>query len=303
MSRKVLYTLLLFLTAMIWGASFVAQSVSVGLVEPFTFSGVRITMGGLVLLPVIRFMDTRQGRGKQPLLPLRSDKTLLRGGLVCGTVLCIASNLQQFGIQTTTAGKCGFITAFYVALVPVLSVLFLKKRYGALTWLGVALAMTGMYFLCINGGFTVTRGDTLVFLCAIAYAVHILVIDRYSVLVDGVRLSCLQFLVAGGISAVLMLLTEQPSLQVILSAWKPICYSGILSCGVAYTLQVICQKELDSALASLIMSLESVFSVLFGWLLLHERLSPRELLGCALTFSAVILVELAPEIKSRKESK
>ena len=302
MSRKTVYTLLLFLTAMIWGASFVAQSVSVGLVEPFTFSGVRITMGGLALLPVIRIMDLQQGRGRQPLLPLRTDRDLRRSGLLCGTVLCIASNLQQFGIQTTTAGKCGFITAFYVALVPVFSVLLLKKRYGVLTWLGVALAMTGMYFLCLTGGFTVTAGDTLIFLCSIAYAFHILAVDRYTVLVDGVRLSCLQFLVAGGISSVLMFLTEQPSISVILSAWKPICYSGLLSCGVAYTLQVICQKELDSALASLIMSLESVFSVLFGWLLLHERLSPRELLGCALTFSAVILVELAPEIQGKKEN-
>lgn len=301
MKRKTLYTLLLFLTAMIWGAAFVAQSASVGLVEPFTFSGVRITMGGLVLLPVIRLMDRKQGRGRQPLLPIRTDRELLWGGILCGTAMCLGTNLQQLGIQTTSAGKCGFITALYVALVPVIATLLGRRRYGVLTWAGVALAVTGMYFLCMNESFTVARGDLMVFLCAVSFAVHILLIDRYTGRVDGVRLSCLQFLVNGAESLLLMLLFEHPSLSAILSAWLPICYAGILSCGMGYTLQVLAQKEVEPAAASVIMSLESVFSVLFGWLLLHERLSTRELLGCALVFCAVLLVELAPSRNNKKE--
>ena len=301
MNKKLVYTLLLFLTAMIWGAAFVAQSVSMELVEPFTFSAVRFAMGALALLPVIRVMDLKQGRGKRALLPLRQDRELRRSGLVCGVIICAASNFQQFGIQFTTAGKCGFITTLYVAMVPVLSVLLLKRRYGPSTWLGVGMAVVGMYFLCITESFAVTKGDVLVLLCAVLFAGHILAVDHYIALVDGVRLACLQMLVNALLSGVLMFLFEQPSLSAILAAWKPICYAGLLSCAVAYTLQVVCQKEVEPTLASLIMSLESVFSVLFGWLLLHEQLSRRELLGCVLTFCAVLIVELAPGIQRRKQ--
>ena len=294
-NRKLLYSLLLLLAAMIWGAAFVAQSVGNGLIGPLTFSGVRITMGGLVLLPVIRLRDVKQGRGKMPLLPFRTDRTLLFGGLVCGFFMCVATNLQQFGINYTTVGKAGFITSLYVALVPVFALLFQHRRYGLLTWAGTALALCGMYFLCMNEGFSVGTGDTLVFLCAVCFSWQILAIDHYSQKVDPVRLSCAQMLCCGGLSLIAMFLFEQPTLSGILSAWLPICYAGILSCGVAYTLQVVCQTELEPALASLLMSLESVFSVLFGWLLLHQTLSKRELLGCALTFAAVLLVELAPQ--------
>ena len=294
MNRKLLYSLLLLLAAMIWGAAFVAQSVGNGLIGPLTFSGVRITMGGVVLLPVIRFLDKKQGRGVQPLLPLRRDKTLLVGGLVCGFFMCVATNLQQFGINYTTVGKAGFITSLYVALVPVFAVLFWHRRYGPLTWAGTALALCGMYFLCMNEGFSVNLGDALVFFCAICFSWQILAIDHYSPRVDPVRLSCWQMLSCGGLSLIAMFLFEKPTLSGILGAWLPICYAGILSCGVAYTLQVVCQAELEPALASLLMSLESVFSVLFGWLLLHQTLSRRELFGCVLTFAAVLLVELAP---------
>ena len=294
-NRKLLYTLLLLLAAMIWGAAFVAQRVGNGLIGPLTFSGVRITMGGLVLLPVIRFLDIRQGRGRQPLLPLKSDRTLLIGGVICGFFMCIATNLQQFGINYTSVGKAGFITSLYVALVPVFAVLFLHRRYGLLTWVGTALALCGMYFLCMSEGFSLNRGDTLVFLCAVCFSWQILALDHYSPLVDPVRLSCVQLLSCGAMSLIAMFLFEKPTLSGILSAWLPLCYAGILSCGVAYTLQVVCQAELDGALASLLMSLESVFSALFGWLLLHQTLSKRELLGCALTFAAVLLVELSPE--------
>ncbi len=301
MNKKTVYSLLLLLAAMIWGSAFVAQSVGNDIIGPLTFSGVRVTLGGVVLLPVIRILDLRQGKGKQPLLPLRRDRKLLRGGLVCGTFMCIATNLQQFGIVYTTVGKAGFITSFYLALVPVFAVLFLRRRYALLTWAGVALALFGMYFLCMNESFSVNRGDALVFLCAICFSWQILAIDHYSAQVDAVRLSCWQMLCCGGLSVIAMFLFEKPTLSGILSAWLPICYAGIFSCGVAYTLQVVCQAQLEPALASLLMSLESVFSVLFGWLILHQTLSKRELLGCALTFGAVLLVELAPNSKEQKE--
>lgn len=296
MKSKIINSLLLLLTAMIWGSSFVAQSVSVEFVGPFTFQGIRTTMGGLVLLPLIAFLERGKPVGdRRPLLPIRTDKKLLEAGIVCGIIMAVASNLQQIGIQYTTAGKCGFITAFYVMLVPVIATVFLRRRYRWMTWLGVAVAMLGFYFLCIQDDFSVARGDMIVFLCAVGFSLHILAIDHYVDLVDGVRFSCLQFLVSGIVSLICMVIFEKPQLPMILAAWKPILYSGILSCGVGYTLQVLCQKNVEPALASLLMSLESVFSVLFGWLLLHELLSARELIGCALTFAAVLLVELTPE--------
>lgn len=301
MKKKNLYTLLLFLAAMIWGAAFVAQSVGNEVIGPLTFSGVRITMGGLVLLPVIALLDKMQGRPRQPLLPLRSNADLRKGGLVCGFFMFVATNLQQIGISYTSVGKAGFITSLYVALVPVFAVLFLRRRFGLLTWCGTALALCGMYFLCITEDFSVELGDGLMLLCAVCFSWQILAIDHYSPLVDGVRLSCWQLLSCGGMSLLAMAIFETPTLSGILAAWLPICYAGILSCGVAYTLQVVCQREVEPALASLVMSLESVFSVLFGWLLLGQRLSARELLGCALTFGAVLLVELAPAPKKKKE--
>lgn len=299
--KKNLYTLLLFLAAMIWGAAFVAQSVGNEVIGPLTFSGVRITMGGLVLLPVIALLDKMQGRPRQPLLPLRSNAALRKGGLVCGFFMFVATNLQQIGISYTSVGKAGFITSLYVALVPVFAVLFLRRRFGLLTWCGTTLALCGMYFLCITEDFSVELGDGLMLLCAVCFSWQILAIDHYSPLVDGVRLSCWQLLSCGGMSLLAMAIFETPTLSGILTAWLPICYAGILSCGVAYTLQVVCQREVEPALASLVMSLESVFSVLFGWLLLGQRLSARELLGCALTFGAVLLVELAPAPKKKKE--
>lgn len=301
MKKKNLYTLLLFLAAMIWGAAFVAQSVGNEVIGPLTFSGVRITMGGLVLLPVIALLDKMQGRPRQPLLPLRSNAALRKGGLVCGFFMFAATNLQQIGISYTSVGKAGFITSLYVALVPVFAVLFLRRRFGLLTWCGTTLALCGMYFLCITEDFSVELGDGLMLLCAVCFSWQILAIDHYSPLVDGVRLSCWQLLSCGGMSLLAMAIFEAPTLSGILAAWLPICYAGILSCGVAYTLQVVCQREVEPALASLVMSLESVFSVLFGWLLLGQRLSARELLGCALTFGAVLLVELAPAPKKKKE--
>ncbi len=301
MKSKVVNTLLLFLAAMIWGSTFVAQSVGVEYVQPFTFTGIRSVLGGTALLPVIALLDRRRPpEERRALLPLRSDRTLLRGGIVCGLCLFAGSNLQQYGIQFTTAGKCGFITSFYVALVPILSMLLLRRRYGWQTWVGVAVALAGLYLLCIREDFSVGQGDIYVLACAVAFAFHILAIDHFTARVDGVRLSCLQFLVCGTASLICTALFEQPRLPLILKAWLPLAYSGLLSCAVAYTLQILCQKHVEPALASLVLSLESVFSALAGWALLHETLSGRELFGCLLTFGAVVLVELAPAPAQKK---
>ena len=301
MKKSYLYTALLFLAAMIWGASFVAQSVGMDYVGPYTFMGVRTTLGAVALLPLIAALERKKPREeRRALLPLRKDRTLLRGGLACGFFMALGCDLQQNALLYTTAGKCGFITTFYVMFVPILSVFLLRRRYRAMTWIGVCVAMVGFYLLCIKEDLTIGRGELLSFLCAVAYSFHILCVDYFVARCDGVRLSCLQFFVCGAISLLLMVLFEEVSLYSIRGALIPILYAGILSCGVGYTLQVICQKKVEPTLASLVMCLESVFSAIFGWLILHERLSVRELLGCAITFLAVILVQLAPEPTSAK---
>lgn len=296
---------LLALTAFIWGSAFVAQSVGMDYLGPFTFNSIRSIMGGLVLLPVIVLMRRKKNKdGVLSIAGKSSDeragdrKTLLIGGICCGLALTVASSLQQIGIMYTTAGKAGFITALYILIVPVMG-LFLGKHAGMKTWMGVALAVVGMYFLCIKEGVTVSQGDFLVFLCAIVFSVHILVIDHFAPKTDGVCLSCIQFFVCGIVCAVPMVLWEQPQISKVIAAWMPLVYAGVLSCGVAYTLQIIAQKNTDPAVASLLLSLESVFSVLTGWMILGEHLSVRESFGCALVFAAVLLAQL-PE-RGRKK--
>ena len=284
--------LLLLLTATIWGTAFVAQSVGMDYVGPFTFSAVRSLIGGLVLIPVIWLVGRlEEGQDKREKTPA-DRKNLILGGIACGVVLFIASNLQQFGIQYTTVGKAGFITAFYIVLVPVMGI-FIRRRCPALVWVGVALALAGLWLLCMGGDtMTVGTGDMLVFFGAVMFAVHILVIDHFSPLADGVKLSCIQFFVCGILSGVCMFLFEQPDAAAILAAKGSILYAGVMSCGVAYTLQIVGQKGMNPTAASLILSLESVISVLAGWVLLHQKLSVRELLGCVLVFAAVILVQV-----------
>ena len=308
--------LLLALTALIWGSAFVAQSVGMDYLGPFTFNSIRSAMGGLVLLPVLFILKGRGRKSRQPESaagepsayvssmggPSAGDssmgessvgdrKTLVTGGILCGIALAVASSLQQIGIVYTSAGKAGFITALYILIVPIIR-LFLGRRAGRKVWIGVALAVAGMYFLCITDGFSISKGDFLVFLCAVIFSVHILVIDHFAPKVDSVALSCIQFLVCGILCAVPTLALERPQVDEILAAWMPLAYAGVLSCGVAYTLQVIAQKNTDPTVASLLLSLESVFSVLTGWVILGERLSGRELFGCALVFAAVLLAQL-----------
>lgn len=296
--------LLLFLTALIWGVAFVAQSVGMDYVGAFTFNCTRCLIGGIVLIPCIFLLDRIRDGGKSAdatRAGISGDasgrRTLVTGGICCGIALFVASNLQQFGIKYTTVGKAGFITALYIVIVPLFGI-FLKKRVGVKIWFSVVLAVVGLYLLCIKEGFSIGFGDLLVLACAAVFAVHILVIDHFSPMVDGVRMSCIQFFVCGLLSGVGMLLFEEPQLKGILTAWMPILYAGVMSCGVAYTLQIVGQKDMDPTVASLILSLESVVSVLAGWVLLGQKLSARELSGCVLMFGAIILAQL-PERRKR----
>ena len=292
---------LLFLTAVVWGVAFVAQSVGMDYVGPFTFNCIRCLIGAVVLVPCIWFLDRWKQRPDSASCGRESagapggasdgGHALLAGGICCGLALFVASNLQQIGIQYTTVGKAGFITALYIVMVPVFGI-FLKKRAGIRVWVSVALAVAGLYLLCITDRLALGKGDILVLLCAVVFAVHILVVDHFSAKTDGVRMSCIQFLVCGLLSGVCMLITEHPEMRLILQAWQPILYAGVFSCGVGYTLQIVGQKGTDPTVASLILSLESVVSVLAGWLLLGQRLSVRELGGCALMFAAILLAQM-----------
>ena len=297
-------SMLLLLTAAIWGVAFVAQSVGMDYVGPFTFNTVRSLIGGIVLIPCIVLLkrinagskDTAGAAEHASGNPAGQRKVLLTGGVACGVLLCIASNLQQFGIVYTSVGKSGFITAMYIVLVPVIGI-FLKKKAGVKIWCSVVIAVCGLYLLCMtDNGFSIQKGDLLLLLGAVAFSFHILTIDYFSPKVDGVKMSCIQFFTCGILSMVCMFLFEQPQIGAILQAWMPIVYAGVMSCGVAYTLQIVGQKGMNPTVASLILSTESVISVIAGWLILHQKLSGRELLGCVLMFAAIILVQL-PERK------
>ena len=297
MDKRKLSNMLLILTALIWGSAFVAQSIGMEYIGPFTFGAVRSILGGLTLLPVIFFRKKKSQANKGKAEPDEKKekneqrKTLLAGGICCGICLTIGSMAQQIGLQYTTAGKGGFITALYILIVPLLGLAFGRKA-GKKVWCGVILAVVGMYFLCVKDGFSISKGDWIILAGSFAFAGHILVIDYFSPKVDGVKMSCIQFLVCGLLSGVVMLFTEQPQFSGVLLAWKPIAYAGIMSCGVGYTLQIVGQKGMDPTIASLILSLESCISVLAGWLLLGQTLSMREGLGCVAMFAAIILAQL-----------
>ena len=282
--------ILLVLTALIWGMAFVAQSVGMNYIGPFTFNCIRSIMGGLVLIPCILFFD-KQEKGEAKREKKEDSKTLLIGGICCGLALCIASNLQQIGIKYTTVGTAGFITALYIVLVPIFGI-FLRKKVSGRVWFSVAIAVVGLYLLCITDEFRIGKGDFFVLLCALVFTIHILVIDYFSPKVNGIKLSCIQFLVAGLLSGVPMLISEKPSFSTILAAWAPLLYAGIMSCGVGYTLQIVAQKDAEPTIASLILSLESVFSVLAGWIILGQTLAGKEIMGCVLMFAAIILAQL-----------
>lgn len=300
--NKTKNTFLLLLTAFIWGVAFVAQSVGMDYVGPLTFNAVRFIIGAIFLIPCIAFLDKlkekeNQAAGKNTPAAPQNKKVLIIGGICCGIAIAAASTLQQYGIAYTTVGKAGFITALYIVIVPILGI-FLKKKPRLIIWLSVLLALVGLYFLCMTDSLSFSKGDTLVLLCAFVFSLHIMIIDHFSPMVDGVRMSCIQFAVAGILCGIPALIFEHPTFSSLIAAWAPILYAGILSCGVAYTLQIVAQKNYDPTVASLLLSLESVFSVLAGWVILHQALSPREIFGCVLVFIAIILVQLpAPNKK------
>ena len=319
-THKLRNTFFLFLTAMIWGAAFVAQSVSMDYIGPFTFICLRSVIGGLFLIPVIIVLDGIRRKSQNESANVVSsentlhniemdiekeekqrlswkNKQLIEGGIVCGILLFFANCFQQTGIQYTTVGKAGFITTFYIIIVPLIG-LFFKKYCGILTWIGVVIALAGLYFLCITQKLTIQRGDALILCCSVLYAGQILAIDHYNPFVDGVKMSCIQFLTGGVLGAVFMFLFENPSVAMILSASGPILYTGIMSTGVGYTLQIVGQKGLNPTVAALILSLESVFSALSGYVFLHQVLTTRELIGCVLMFIAIVLAQL-PDIRRK----
>ncbi|MDD3185372.1 MAG: DMT family transporter [Anaerostipes sp.] len=293
---KIKNIILLFITAAVWGNAFVAQSVGMDLVGPFTFNGIRTLIGGIVLLPVIFVLN----RGKKKDVLKKSDvKMLLKGGIFCGFILATASSFQQFGIMETSVGKTGFLTALYIIFVPILSI-FLKKRCSIFVWIGVLVALMGVYFLCMTESLSLGHGEILVLIGSVLFAVHILVIDYFAARVDGVKMACIQFFVAGFVCCILMVVFEKPSIMQIITAWKPILYAGAMSCGIGYTLQIVGQKGMNPTVAALILSLESVVAVISGFLILGQKLSYREVFGCVLMFGAIVLAQI-PAPKKEKE--
>ena len=289
MKQQTRGSLMLLLCAMVWGAAFVAQSEGMNYVGPFTMQAARYFLAGLVLVPVI-FLRDKKGISVRP-SGMTAKRHQFVCGVICGVILCAASIIQQYGIIHTTVGKSGFVTALYIVFVPILGAV-IGKRAGLRVWLCALAAVCGMYLLCVGSGFSVSGGDLLTLGCAVLFAIHICYVGAVVPHMDGVRLSCVQFLVCSALSAVGMLLFEAPDWGSILQCWWPIVYAGVFSGGVAYTFQIIGERDVQPTLASLLMSLESVFAALFGWLLLDQTLSTRELFGCAVMFAAIILSQL-----------
>lgn len=285
---------ILGLVALIWGVAFVAQSEGMNYVGGFTFNASRFLVGGVILIPCMFILRRINGEPKGGRKGDQNRKIGIIGGICCGACLFVGSTLQQFGIAYTTVGKAGFITSLYIIIVPILG-LFLHKKVGLNVWISVVVAALGMYLMCITEGLSINKGDFLMILGSIGFSLHILVIDYFSPKADGVMISCVQFFTAGVLSAVGMFLFEKPTWDAVFAAWAPILYAGVMSCGMGYTLQVIAQKDVEPTIASLIMSLESVFSVLAGWLLLGQVLSVKEQIGCALVFGAIVLAQVPVE--------
>ena len=303
-NRKLLGNILLMLTAVIWGSAFVAQRVGMEHIEPFTFTAARMALAAIAVGLVAFLLGKREKRGSP--IPsaeeaLASRRRNVIGGVCCGCFLAAASLFQQVGVVYTTAGKAGFITAMYMLLVPILHFLLFKKKNTWLVWLAVLIGVAGMYLLCVTESLFLTYGDTLVCVCALLFSGHILCCDHFAREGDPIRISAIQFLTAAVISGLLAFLTEEPSWDKLRSAAVPILYCGLLSGGLGYTLQIVAQRFTDPTVASLLMSLESVFAVLAGALLLHERMNARELAGCIVMFVAIVLVQLPLPDKRKKE--
>lgn len=285
--------LCLLIAAIIWGSTFVAQSVGADLVPPFAFLATRSFIGCVFLIPIIMFMDAlkrKDGSFKKP--EKEEKKLLLIGGIACGIVLCAASGFQQIGMTIdASSGDAGFITALYILIVPVAGVFF-GKKVGAKVWIGVAMALLGLYLLTEK--FAFTMGTWMVLVCAFIFSAHIMVVDYFSPRVDCIRLSCIQFFVTGILALILMLIFEKPSLSAIIDAAMPILYAGVMSSGIAYTLQIVGQKYTDPTIASMLMSLESVFALLSGMIIQPDEnpVKAIKLMGCGMIFAAIIIAQL-----------
>lgn len=292
-------SLMLLLAAFIWGSTFVAQDKAQ--TQPFTFIACRMIIGAAVLIPVICVFDIlakKRGAVSKDLKIMSYTRTEIIGGIICGCILFVAASLQQYGIyfypsEEAAAGKSGFITALYIVLVPIVG-LFMRKKAGINIWVSVAIATVGMYLLCVKSGFVIEIADLILLLCALGFTAHILVIDYFSPKTNGVKLSALQFFVCGILGTIFMFIFEEPKMSAIAGDIIPILYAGLLSSGIAYTLQIIAQKDTNPAVASVIMSLESVFAVVSG-ALFGESMSQREIVGCVLMFIAVILAQIDPK--------
>ncbi|MBO4579814.1 MAG: DMT family transporter [Clostridiales bacterium] len=292
---KPLGIILLLITAIIWGSSFVAQSIGMEKIDAFTFTGIRTTLGVIVLVPVCLLIN----RG------FDLSKKTLTAGLILGVVFSLAQNFQQFAFYYSTSGKIAFITAFYMFFVPLISVIFLKKKVPVLVWLATALGLIGLFLLCIDPQdmTAINPGDILALICAVFFAVQIILIDHFLMKgISGVQLSLMQFVVAAVISIVAMFIFETPDIENIKAAAPSLLYSGIMSCGIAYTLQIVGQKHSSPIVASLLMCLESVFAVITAAIILHEGMSPKEALGCIIMFLAIILSQLPETLFAKKQS-
>lgn len=298
--RQVVFPIL---AAFIWGTAFVAQDLCADSIGAFAFNATRYFIAVLALLVVILISDKL--KKNKPTLTAQekkaANKQLWLGGLCCGAALAIASNFQQAGLVAgTDAGKAGFITALYVVLVPVFG-LFFKRTVSLPTWIAVVLSVVALYLLCIKGNFSLAPGDLLVLVCAVCFAVHILVIDHFTAYCDGVKLSCLQFLFAGIISTICMFIFEDVDFAAILSCALPLLYVGIFSCGVGYTLQILAQKDSNPTVVTILLSLESVFAVIAGAIILKQQMTVREYIGCAIMFAAVILAQIQFPTRQKAE--
>ena len=295
--RQVVFPIL---AAFIWGTAFVAQDMCADSIGAFTFNATRYFIAVLALLVVILIKDGL-AKDKPSLSPIQkkaANKQLWLGGLCCGTALAVASNFQQAGmVAGTDSGKAGFLTALYVVLVPLFG-LFFKRKVNLSTWIAVVLSVVALYLLCIKGEFSLAPGDLLILVCAVCFAVHILVIDHFTAYCDGVKLSCIQFLFAGIISAICMFIFETVDFAAIWSCIMPLLYVGIFSCGVGYTLQILAQKDSNPTVVTILLSLESVFAVIAGAIILKQQMSVREYIGCAVMFAAVIQAQI--EFPSKK---
>ncbi len=294
---------MLFLTALIFGTTFVAQQQGMDYIGPFTYITARSVIGALFLFISALLFDKADKSSTtfslSNSLKRFKNKNLVVGGILCGIVMFAATSFQQVGLMYTTVGKAGFLTSLYIVIVPILGLIF-RKKVHKIIWFCAAVAVVGMYFLCITEDFSVSIGDFLVFMCAVMFSFHFMILDKYSPIVDCVRMSCIQFIVCGLISLVTSVMLETITLEGIIAAWFPIMYAGVFSSGIAFTLQSLAQRDTSPFVASLIVSLESVVSVLAGFVLLGETLTPREIMGCILIFGAIIFAQVPDYLNSKK---